>query len=71
VSWNEDPDSLQVSIDDINILGVQNNLDGLARNAVREAANRIFKTFFEAMRNDLTKISVNACGVNPKGKSSL
>jgi hypothetical protein len=67
IAWNEDPDSLTISIGDLNILNVQNDLDKLARDAVREAANRVFKTLFETMRNDLTKISLDVCG-NKSGK---
>lgn len=62
LTWNEDPDSLRVAIGDLNIIGVQNNLDKLAKDAVREGANRTFKTVHELLRNDLTKISVNVCG---------
>jgi hypothetical protein len=62
VRWNEDPDSLRVAIGDVNIIGVQNDIDKLAKDAAREAVNRLFKTFFEALRNDFTKISVNVCG---------
>lgn len=66
VAWNEDPDSLRVAIGDLNIIGVQNNLDKLAKDAVREGANRTFQTIHELLRNDLTKISVNVCGNKKK-----
>lgn len=66
VAWNEDPDSLRVAIGDLNIIGVQNDLDKLAKDAVREGANRTFQTIHELLRNDLTKISVDVCGNKKK-----
>lgn len=66
VAWNEDPDSLRVAIGDLNIIGVQNDLDKLAKDAVREGANRTFQTIHELLRNDLTKISLNVCGNKKK-----
>jgi hypothetical protein len=69
INWNEDPDSLKVSIGGMNIIGLQNDLDKLAKDAVREGANRTFELVFQALRNDLTKVTIDACG--NKKKSAL
>ncbi len=66
LQWNEQPDSLKVSIGDLNILGLQNNLDKLAKDAVREAANSTFKLVHTLLRNEMNSISLNTCGSRKK-----
>jgi hypothetical protein len=61
--WNNDPNGLAVSIGDLNIIGVQNNLDGLAKNAVREALNFSLDAMFgSALRGELQKVVIDTCG---------
>lgn len=68
ISWNQDTDDVRVSIGDVNIIGVQNDIDNLAKDAVREAVNLTLDGFFGAvMRNELVKVSVGVCGA-PKSK---
>lgn len=63
LSWNEKPDEFRVSIGDLNITGVQNDLDKLAKDAVREAVNFTLNDILGSlMRNELTKITVDVCG---------
>jgi hypothetical protein len=63
VSWNQDTDDVNVTIGDLNILGVQNDVDNLAKNAVREAVNLALDGFFGGlMRNELMKVAVGVCG---------
>jgi hypothetical protein len=64
--WNEDPDSLRVQIGDMNIIGLQNNLDKLAKDAVREAANATFKLIHHSLRNNLNSVSIDTCGSRKK-----
>jgi hypothetical protein len=61
--WNNDPNGLAVSIGDLNIIGVQNNLDGLAKNAVREALNFSLDAMFgSGLRGELQKVVLDTCG---------
>jgi hypothetical protein len=61
--WNNDPNGLAVSIGDLNIIGVQNNLDGLAKNAVREAINFSLDAMFgSGLRGELQKVVIDTCG---------
>jgi hypothetical protein len=63
ISWNQDTDDTRVSIGDMNIIGVQNDIDKLAKDAVREALNLALDGFFGAvMRNELLKITLATCG---------
>ncbi|MDH3503811.1 MAG: hypothetical protein OEZ41_04005 [Nitrospirota bacterium] len=63
LSWNEKPDEFRVSIGDLNIYNTQNDLDKLAKDAVREAVNFTMNDILGSlMRNELTKITVNVCG---------
>jgi hypothetical protein len=63
VSWNQDTDDVRITIGDLNILGVQNNIDKLAKDAVREALNLALDGFYGSlMRNELLKISTGVCG---------
>ena len=69
LSWNQDTDDTRVSIGDMNIIGVQNDIDKLAKDAVREAANAALDGFFgAAMRNELLRITVATCGSPGAGK---
>lgn len=63
LSWNEQPDEFRVSIGDLNIYGVQNDLDKLAKDAVREGVNFTLNGVLGSlMRNELTRITVDMCG---------
>lgn len=63
LSWNEDPDQFRVAIGGMNITNVQNDLDKLAKDAVREGVNwTLDGVYGSLMRNELTKITVDVCG---------
>ena len=63
LTWNNDPNGIAVSIGDLNIIGVQNDLDKLAKNAVREAINFSLDAMFgSALRGELQKVVVDTCG---------
>ncbi len=63
LNWNLDSDDLRVSIGDLNILGVQNDIEKLAKDAVREALNATLDGFLSSrLRSELSKITVNVCG---------
>jgi hypothetical protein len=63
MSWNQDVDQFHVSIGDMNITGVQNDLDKLAKDAVREGVNFTLNGILGSlMRNELTKITIDLCG---------
>jgi hypothetical protein len=63
MTWSLDTDDLRVSIGDLNISGVQNNIDKLAKDAAREALNAAFDSYFGSrMRGELLKVSVKTCG---------
>lgn len=63
LSWNEKPDEFRVSIGDLNIYNTQNDLDKLAKDAVREAVNFTMNDILGSlMRNELTRITVDVCG---------
>jgi hypothetical protein len=69
VSWNPDTDELRVAIGDLNIVGVQNNIDKLAKDAAREALNAVLDAYFGGrLRAELIKVSVGVCGGGKKGK---
>lgn len=61
--WNNDPNSLSVSIGDLNIIGLQNDIDKLAKDAVREALNfTLDAAFGSGLRGELQKVVVSTCG---------
>jgi hypothetical protein len=61
--WNNDPNSLNISIGDLNVIGVQNNIDKLAKDAAREAINATLDAAFGvALRSELQKVVINTCG---------
>ena len=63
MTWSLDTDELRISIGDLNISGVQNDIDKLAKDAVREALNMSFDSYFGSrMRGELLKVSVKTCG---------
>lgn len=63
VTWSKENDELHVSIGDLNIIGVQNDLDKLAKDAVREALNAVLDTYFSGrLRGELLKVSAGVCG---------
>lgn len=67
IHWNQDTDDTTISIGDLNILGVQNNIDKLAKDAAREAINAALDGFYgKIMRNELLKVSFGTCGGGKK-----
>lgn len=63
VSLNPIADETRVSIGDLNILGVQNDIDKLAKDAAREAINASLSNFFNSgLASGLTKASLSVCG---------
>ena len=67
IHWNQDNDDITVSVGDLNIIGVQNNIDKLAKDAAREAINATLDGFYgRVMRNELLKVSVGTCGGGKK-----
>ncbi len=67
IHWNQDTDDITISIGDLNILGVQNNIDKLAKDAAREAINATLDGFYgRVMRNELLKVSFGTCGGGKK-----
>jgi hypothetical protein len=61
LGWSQ-PD-MDITIGDLNMLGVQNNIDGLAKKAVQEALNVALDGFFgSTMRGELVKITSSVCG---------
>ena len=67
VHWNQDTDDTRVSIGDLNILGVQNDIDKLAKDAAREAINAALDGFYGVLlRNELLKVSMGTCGGSKK-----
>jgi hypothetical protein len=70
VGWSPDNDEIHVDIGDLNILGVQNNLDQLARKAVVEALNAMLERFYaETMKDELVKVSLGVCGQSASSAS--
>ena len=52
-----------MTIGDLNIINVQNNLDKLAKNAVEDAVNLTLGEFFGSMlRRDLIRVAGGVCG---------
>lgn len=71
IGWNQDTDDISISIGDMNITGVQNNLDNLAKDAVREAVNLTLDGFFASMmRKELVKVSSSVCGAPKQAPST-
>ena len=67
--WNNDPGSLQISIGDLNIIGVQNDLDKLIKDAAREGINYTLDMYFgSALRGELQKVAIGTCGTAKPGK---
>lgn len=63
VTWSQDTDELRVAVGDLNITGVQNDIDKLAKDAAREALNAVLDAYFGGrLRGELLKVSVNICG---------
>jgi hypothetical protein len=63
LSWNDDPNSLALAIGDLNVIGVQNDLDKLGKDAVREALNAtLYAGFGNGLRGALNKIVIDTCG---------
>jgi len=61
LGWSQ-PD-MDVTIGDLNMLGVQNDIDGLAKKAVQEALNLALDGFYgSTMRGELVKITTSVCG---------
>lgn len=52
-----------MAIGGMNIIGLQNNLDKLAKDAVREGINFTLDGIYGSLvRNELTKITLDVCG---------
>ena len=63
VSWNQQTDELTVTVEDLNITGVQNDIDKLVKDAAREAINAALDAYFGGrLRGELMKVSLNVCG---------
>jgi hypothetical protein len=68
LAWATESDDLSFSVGDLNVIGVQNDLDKLAKDATREAVNAALDAYFaSALRSELVKIVINTCGT-PKKK---
>lgn len=66
--WDNQPDNLNISIGDLNIIGVQNDLDKLAKDATREAINASLNAYFGSiLRGELQKVVVDTCGSSKIG----
>jgi hypothetical protein len=66
VSLNPLPAETRVSIGDLNITGVQNDLDKLGRDAVREALNVSLQNFFDSsLGGGLGRVAARTCGHGP------
>ncbi|MGQ0429924.1 MAG: hypothetical protein ACT4UQ_08335 [Gammaproteobacteria bacterium] len=67
LAWNNDPNSLSVAIGDLNVIGVQNDIDKLAKDATREALNATFDAMLgSALRGELQKVVISTCGSSKK-----
>jgi|SRR6185503_15944605 len=67
LEWNGDPNGVSVAIGDLNIIGVQNDLDKLAKDAVREALNfALDAAFGTALRSEVQHVVVQTCGNSGK-----
>jgi hypothetical protein len=63
LNWNDDANSLALAIGDLNIIGVQNDLDKLGKDAAREALNAtLHAAFGNGLRGALNKIVIDTCG---------
>ena len=63
IGWNQDTDDVRVTIGDLNITNVQNDLDKLAKNAVEDAVNFTLGEFFGSMlRRELIRVAGGVCG---------
>jgi len=63
LTWNQGPDPLRASIGGLNITGVQNNLDKLAKDAFREGLNfTLDGAYGSLIRNEVNKLTVSVCG---------
>jgi hypothetical protein len=68
VSLNAMPSETRVSIGDLNITGVQNDIDKLAKDAAREALNATLENFFNSgLGSGLAKAAITVCGGPKKG----
>jgi hypothetical protein len=63
LNWNAEANSLAIAIGDLNIIGVQNDLDKLGKDAVREAINAtLHAAFGNGLRGALNKVVIDTCG---------
>ena len=63
VSLNPYAEDARVSIGDMNIIGVQNDIDKLAKDAVREALNATLASFFnQGLQSGLARSAIKVCG---------
>jgi hypothetical protein len=60
IGWTQP--NLDIKIGDLNILGVQNDVDQLGKKAVQEALNLAFDAYFgSTMRGELVKVTTGIC----------
>ena len=63
IGWSQNSDEVHVTIGGMNILGLQNDIDKLAKNAVEDALNTTLEMLFGSMmRSELIKVSTGVCG---------
>lgn len=63
LTFNSEIGKIRVKIGDLNITGVQNDLDKLIKDAFREGLNASFEAMYgKLMGNALAKVTVNMCG---------
>jgi len=69
VKLNPLPAETRISIGDLNITGVQNDLDKLAKDAVREALNVSLQSFFDtSLGGGLGRSAARKCGGGGRGR---
>jgi hypothetical protein len=63
LSWSGAPEVANVAIGDLNVIGVQNDLDRLAKDAVREGLNLTLDNLLgSTLRNELARVVLGTCG---------
>jgi hypothetical protein len=63
LTFNSETEKIRVKIGDLNITGVQNDLDKLIKDAFREGLNATFKAMYGKLMGDaLAKVTLNMCG---------
>jgi hypothetical protein len=66
VSLNWLPEAMRVDVGDINHIGIQNDVEKLAKNAVEDGLNNSIETFFKlGLGGGLARASTTVCGPKP------